>query len=117
MRIDGARAPAVADLFDRVSLQTAFVTVTVENVDAAVALGVLDGDWLGVFNMATLPQLRRRGAGRAALVGLADWAGQKGATTSYLQVDLDNRPALDLYRAVGFRHAYRYAYLARERPA
>ncbi len=34
-----------------------------------------------------------------------------------LQVDLDNRPALDLYRAVGFRHAYRYAYLARERPA
>lgn len=35
--------------------------------------------------------------------------------TSYLQVDLDNGPALDHYRAVGFQHAYRYVYLGRAR--
>ncbi len=115
--IDASRLDAVAALFDRVSTPTAFVSVTMEGVHVAVALGVLDNRWLGIFNMGTLPQLRRRGAGRAALIALAGWAAQRDATTGYLQVDLDNRPALGLYRAIGFKPAYRYVYLARERQA
>lgn len=82
-----------------------------------MALGVLEDRWLGIFNMATLPQMRRRGAGRAGLVALAGWAVERDAATGYLQVDLDNSPALNLYRSIGFEHAYRYVYLASERQA
>jgi len=115
--IDAPRLDAVGALFDRVSAPMAFVSVAIEGVGAAVALGVLDNRWLGIFNMATLPQMRRRGAGRTALVALARWAGQRNATKGYLQVDLANKPALNLYRTIGFEHAYRYVYLTRERRA
>jgi len=97
LRINAAPLDAVAGLVDRISAPTAFVSVALEGVDAAVALGVLEDRWLGIFNMATLPQMRRRAAGRAALVALAAWAVERDATKGYLQVDLDNSPALNLY--------------------
>jgi ribosomal protein S18 acetylase RimI-like enzyme len=88
--------------------------VSIDDIAAAVALGVLEDRWLGIFNMATLPTLRRRGAGRAALAALARWAAERGATTGYLQVDLDNQPATRLYRDAGFIESYRYVYLNRD---
>lgn len=106
-----ARCAAVAALFDRVPGERAFVTVTIDRTDGSVAFGVLDGRWLGIFNMATLPARRRRGAGRTALTALAAWARDRGADVGYLQVELDNAPALELYRAAGFEDAYRYVYL------
>jgi GNAT superfamily N-acetyltransferase len=50
---------------------------------------------------------------RAALAALAGWARRHGATRGYLQVELDNRPALGLYRGAGFGEAYRYVYITR----
>ncbi|HWK18853.1 MAG TPA: GNAT family N-acetyltransferase [Solirubrobacteraceae bacterium] len=91
--------------------ERAFVTVTIDEAEASVAFGVLDGHRLGIFNMATLPVQRRRGAGRTALTALAAWARDRGADVGYLQVELDNAPALELYRTAGFEHAYRYVYL------
>jgi ribosomal protein S18 acetylase RimI-like enzyme len=114
----GLSAPTVAAataLFGRIQTEVAFAIVTVDDAPAAVALGVLDGDWLGIFNMATLPAHRRQGAARAALRALAGWAGQRGATAGYLQVDVDNPAARALYRSTGFESAYRYAYRTLER--
>ncbi|MFZ0088486.1 MAG: GNAT family N-acetyltransferase [Solirubrobacteraceae bacterium] len=108
-----ARAAAVSDLFDRVLVPAGFVVAFLDDRPAAVALGVVDGGWLGIFNMATLPAQRRRGAGNAALAALADWGGTRAATTAYLQVDLDNQPARRLYRDAGFTDAYQYVYLSR----
>jgi len=109
--VGSARCAAVAAVFDRVPGERAFVTVTIDRADASVAFGVLDGHWLGIFNMATLPAQRRRGAGRTALTALATWARDRGADVGYLQVELDNAPALELYRTAGFERAYRYVYL------
>ena len=108
--VGSARRAAVAALFDRVPGERAYVTVAIDRAVASVAVGVLDGGWLGVFNMATLPGQRRRGAGRTALTALATWARGR-AEVGYLQVELDNAPALGLYRTVGFELAYRYVYL------
>ncbi len=110
------RCAAVAALLDRIAGERAFVTVTIDGAHASVVLGVLDGRWLGVFNMATLPEMRRRGAGRTALTALAAWARERGAEVGYLQVELGNAPALDLYRTAGFAPAYHYVYLTRTAP-
>jgi ribosomal protein S18 acetylase RimI-like enzyme len=101
---------AATALFGRIRTQLAFAVVTVDGAPTAVALGVLDGTWLGIFNMATLPAGRRRGAGRAALRAFAGWAAQRGATAGYLQVNVDNPAARALYRSTGFESAYRYTY-------
>jgi GNAT superfamily N-acetyltransferase len=112
--INPIRATAVDALFRRIEQTTAFATVSIDGIPAGVALGVLEDRWLGVFNMATVPALRRRGAGRTALAALARWAAERGATTGYLQVDLENQPATRLYRDAGFKESYRYVYLTRD---
>jgi GNAT superfamily N-acetyltransferase len=114
LEIDAIRATAVNALFARIQQATAFATVSIDDTPAGVALGIHEDRWLGIFNMATLPALRRRGAGRTALAALARWAAERGATTGYLQVDLDNQPAARVYRDAGFIDSYRYVYLARD---
>lgn len=104
------RVHGAVDLMRRISAPTAFGTAYLGGEAAAVALGVLDGDWLGIFNMATLPAARRRGAGRAAVGALAHWARRGGASGAYLQVETTNEAALGLYRSAGYTTAYRYAY-------
>jgi GNAT superfamily N-acetyltransferase len=52
--------------------------------------------------------LRGQGHGRRLVAGLMAAAAAAGATTTYLQVDETNAPAIALYRALGFREVYRY---------
>lgn len=93
-----------------VSQPTAYAVATVEGQPAAVGRGVLDGPWLGIFNMATLPHLRRRGAAAAVLGALAGWAVDRGARQAYLQMEADTDAAPRLYAKAGFRHCYEYAF-------
>jgi N-acetylglutamate synthase len=82
----------------------------------AVGLGVRDGDWLGVFCMATCREHRRRGAARTVLHALMRWGEQQGASNVYLQVMADNQPALALYQQAGFQTLYGYHYRERLLP-
>lgn len=77
---------------------------------AGVGLGVLDGAWLGIYCMATLPRARRRGCARAVLGRLAADARAAGARRAHLAVTSENAPAQRLYRAVGFEERQRYSY-------
>ena len=88
----------------------AFVLVRLENRPAAVGLGVYGEGHVGIFNMATLPQQRRRGAATAVLSGLAKWAESKGAHTLYLQVAEGNVSAQKAYARAGFETLYAYHY-------
>lgn len=83
---------------------------------SAVGLGVLDGRWLGVFNMGTVPSRRRRGAGQQVLAALLEWGAQRGARHAYLQVERTNHAAISLYEQIGFTAAYEYAYLTEPNP-
>jgi GNAT superfamily N-acetyltransferase len=82
----------------------------VDGVTAAVGFGVVELPWLGVFNIATHPDMRNRGAALAVNIALGLWARKLGAEYSYLQVEIDNSPAKALYTKMGFKHAYRYWY-------
>lgn len=96
--------------FRAMASSTVFVSAELDGLPVSVGLGVAAGTWLGVFNMATDPGARRRGAARAVLAGIARWGKAEGVAAAYLQVHPGNAAALALYAAAGFvtHHAYRY---------
>lgn len=76
----------------------------------ACGLGVLDGEYFGVFDVVTAVRQRRQGYGRELMAGLLAWGIASSARHAYLQVMISNEPALTLYDKLGFRELYRYWY-------
>ncbi len=71
-----------------------------------------EGDRVGLYDVYTAPAARNRGLSRALCAELLRRAASDGATAAYLQVDVDNSPALTVYRRLGFATGYRYHYRA-----
>ncbi len=108
---DAHKAEVRRAMFSRIPLPAAYVLLELDAQPAAVGLGVLERGHVGVFNMATHPEFRRRGAATAVLRALAGWGRVQGARTMYLQVADENAGARPVYERLGFRTLYQYAYL------
>ena len=76
----------------------------------AMAIGAVDGDHMGLFDVLVMPAARRRGLARKVTETLYAWASGHGARFAWLQVVATNEAALPLYAAQGFRTAYAYEY-------
>ncbi|MGW3343617.1 GNAT family N-acetyltransferase [Nonomuraea rubra] len=83
-----------------------------DGVPLAVGRAVPQGDTLGIYCMATLPEARRRGLARTVLRALVARAGE-GSGSAYLVVTAGNTGAQALYRSEGFEIAGRYHYRVR----
>lgn len=87
--------------------------LTARAADGAV-LGVLRAapaeGWTGLSCLTVAPAARRRGVGRLLTRTALDVAARAGARRAFLQVEVTNRGAADLYAAEGFRPAERYEY-------
>src|SRR5687767_5218944 len=94
---DAARRATLQALLENIVPQTLFVAVPHEGRIASVAMAVTQPPWVGLFNMATDPQLRRRGFGRQVVAAVLQWGREKGATVGCLQVSPDNESAIGLY--------------------
>lgn len=75
---------------------------------AAIGLGRIEDGYLGVFSMHTVLPQRGHGHASRILAALAHWGAGRGAHTAFLQVDVQNKPALALYQQAGFVAAYSY---------
>jgi GNAT superfamily N-acetyltransferase len=53
---------------------------------------------------------RNMGYGTKLLNGMLGWAMTNGATKAYLQVVVDNQPAINLYKKLGYQPCYEYWY-------
>ncbi|WP_431896103.1 GNAT family N-acetyltransferase [Nonomuraea sp. bgisy101] len=84
-----------------------YAAVEEDGVALAVGRGVPQGDTLGVYCMATLPQARRRGLARSVLRALVRHA---GLASSYLVTKADNAAGVEFYRGEGFADAGGYHY-------
>jgi ribosomal protein S18 acetylase RimI-like enzyme len=73
-------------------------------------LGVLQRDYLGIFDIVIDPDYRGQGHGTRLMNALLAWGQGSGAHTAYLQVMCDNEPALRLYEKLGFLEKYQYWY-------
>jgi ribosomal protein S18 acetylase RimI-like enzyme len=78
----------------------------------AMALGAVEGDHMGLFDVLVMPAARRRGLARRVSESLYAWAMEHGARHAYLQVVATNSAALPLYRSQGFATVYTYHYRA-----
>jgi len=100
-------------LLQRLGASAHYALARVAGTPAAVALGTVRGDWFGVCSMLTLPGQRRAGLGRALLSTLAGRARELGCRSLYLQVELENAPAMALYESAGFQQLYNTHYRLR----
>src|SRR4029450_5488726 len=76
----------------------------------AMAIGAVQGDHMGLFDVLVMPHARRRGLARKVTESLYAWAWSHGARFAYLQVVAPNAAAMPLYAAQGFRTVYDYEY-------
>ena len=70
----------------------------------ACALGVRDGDHIGIFDLIVDPLRRNKGYGAALMAGMLNWGQMQGAHVAYLQVVEENVAARHLYdEEIGIR--------------
>ncbi|GAA3160353.1 hypothetical protein GCM10010466_59020 [Planomonospora alba] len=79
----------------------------------AVGRGVVQGEWLGIYCMATAAHARRRGHGLRMLNALLSHGREQGAERAYLVVVETNTAARSLYERLGFTVSGRYHYRVR----
>jgi ribosomal protein S18 acetylase RimI-like enzyme len=96
-----------------IRLPVAFATLSENGQPMAYGLAVAERGMVGLFDIVTVPEARRRGAGRRLVTALLAWGRSEGAARAYLQVVATNAPAIALYERFGFREAYRYHYRVR----
>lgn len=85
--------------------------------DRAVGRGAVtaapDGTrWLGISSVRVAGEHRRQGLARAVCEALLGWGAQMSARHAYVQVEVDNAPAIALYTALGFRLHHQASYVA-----
>ncbi|MCW5735593.1 MAG: GNAT family N-acetyltransferase [Enhydrobacter sp.] len=107
-------APAHRDIMERmlhsIAAPVAFAQVEDAYGPIAFALGVADGDHVGLFDVLVAPRARRRGLARRLTESVCAWGHSQGARFAYLQVVATNSAALPLYAELGFETVYRYGY-------
>lgn len=101
------------DLLGRLPTSAVFASVGHDDRIASVALGVADGQWLGLFCAATEPSLRGQRLAGSITEAIIGWGITAGAKRAYCQVAADNEASLRLTDRRGFQSAYQYRYFCR----
>jgi ribosomal-protein-alanine N-acetyltransferase len=81
---------------------TGFVALSEDGVPLAYVGMTYAADEGSIANVATHPDARRRGLGRAVVSALLDHAPALGLSDIYLEVRTSNEAAIALYRSLGF---------------
>lgn len=107
----GEARDTVEALLDSHNPPVGFAIARVDRVPAAVGMGVVKEETVGVFNMRTDEAHRRQGLAAAVLESLLAFGRDAGAATAFIQVAPANEAAIALYTSAGFETAYEYWYL------
>lgn len=101
------------DILRRIKHPVAWAAHPASNLPQCCGLGVLVGQNLGLFDIATHADHQRRGLAQQLCHGLLTWGHRRGARSAFLQVVAANSAAIRLYEKLGFRVAYKYWYRVR----
>jgi GNAT superfamily N-acetyltransferase len=100
----------LSEILTRLAPQHCFAALSHDGQVVSMGLGVLQSGCIGLYDIVTRPEHRGRGYARQLIADILAWAASQGAHTAYLQVMLNNAPALRLYGKMGFREQYQYWY-------
>ena len=109
----------LTEVLSAIRPETGLFVLADEEEPVSTALCVHDGEYAGIFEVATRTDHRRKGLARDVTLAALRWARARGAQVAWLQVEADNDAALGLYQSLGFVESYRYHYRSSpaERPA
>jgi len=105
-----ADKPVYKQIIDLILLPKCLFTLTLNSVVIGCGLGVVENQFIGLFDIVIDPQYRNQGFGKLLVENILKWGKSKGADRAYLQVLAGNAPAIELYEKVGFKEEYRYWY-------
>jgi len=105
-----ARSHIIRAILSTITPLNCFMTLEQEGETVACGRAVVDGGFVGLYDLVVREKRRCRGLGTELALALMDWGKRNGATRAYLQVMTDNEPGLGLYRKLDFKERYRYWY-------
>ena len=114
--VSPAHRPTMTRMLQSIAAPVGFALVEQAGQPLAFALGVVEDDHLGLFDILVSPAARRRGLARRLLQSLCAWGYAEGARFAYLQVVATNAAARPLYVEHGFETVYRYWYRVPPQP-
>ncbi len=97
-------------MLEAIATPAAYLLLSDDAGPIGVGTAIVDGEWVGLFDIALIERARGRGLGQPLSAELLRWAYNRGARRAYLQVVIDNPPALKTYAKLGFKGVYRYWY-------
>ena len=114
--LEARRLPTIRRLLGNIIPARCFMALRQDGETIAAGLGVLERGHLGIFDVVTAAHRRNQGFGSQLMLSLLHWGRTEGARRAYLQVMLNNAPALHLYEKLGFQEVYRYWYRVKALP-
>jgi ribosomal protein S18 acetylase RimI-like enzyme len=97
-------------MFEKVSNKIFSVQKIINKKSVAFGIGVVERDYVGIFNVFVNSEFRRKGYGEEIINTIINTGRKEGAEEAYLQVELKNHPAISLYNKMGFNVLYKYWY-------
>lgn len=97
-------------ILKRVNDKINFAVIKDEGEAVACGIGVVHNNSLGIFDLVTAANKRRKGYAKQLLASLHQWGASEGANHSYLQVVANNSGAISLYEKLEYKERYHYWY-------
>ena len=97
-------------MLSNIRTKKGFISFYHEGQVVACGFGVIEREYMGLYDIVTDENYRNRGFGEQMILNLLTWGKEHGAKHSYLAVVADNVPALRLYSKLGYSEVYQYWY-------
>ncbi len=97
-------------MLEAIATPAVFLLARRGGAPVGVGTAIVDGDWVGLFDIALIESARGIGLSLPLSQALLNWGHTHGARRAYLQVVVDNAPALRTYKRLGFQGVYSYWY-------
>ncbi|OPJ62096.1 GNAT family N-acetyltransferase [Clostridium oryzae] len=111
--IDAKHSTLLMKLYNKIIPTAIYLLILVNDIPVGCGLGIVENDYLGLFNLCIDKNMRGNGYGKQLVLNLLEQGKKNGAKYSYLQVGLDNLIAYNLYKSIGFTELYNYWYRAK----
>jgi N-acetylglutamate synthase len=108
--IEARHHPTFKKILESPRAETGFFSIEEDGETIACGMGAVQDKFVGLFDIVTDANFRNQGYGYQLVSDLLAWGKERGAQTAYLQVMLNNPPALRLYSKLGFKESYHYWY-------
>lgn len=98
----------VPTMYNAIAKEIICVSIQKQGVIVGTGLGILDRDYVGVYAIHVREDFRKKGMARSLCTCILKEGMKMGAKKAYLQVVVENSPAIGLYQSLGFQNFYTY---------